>query len=463
MTEDAHQRSQERSVLLVASISSFITPFMGSSVNIALPRIGLAYSMDAMLLSWVSTSYLIASAVFLLPLGRAADILGRKRIFTAGILTFTLMCLCIPLAGSGWTLLLFRVVQGIGGAMIFSTSMAILTAVTRPDRRGTAIGITTAAVYGGLTLGPFIGGGITDHFGWQGIFVLGFLLGAATLCMALRCIREDAGGRSLRDLDLTGSAIYSMSLVSLMIGFSSMPALTGYVLLGSGITALGAFILWERAQASPILDMSLLCSNRAFAWSNVAAFIHYSATFSISFLLSMYLQVVKGLSPSQAGLILVTQPAVMTLLSPVAGRLSDRIEPRIMASAGMAVTAMGLAFLSFTGERAGTMELVSCLAFIGLGFALFSSPNTNAVMSSVDRSDYGVASSVISTMRITGQAFSMGIVLVLFSLFIGRSAITPQTGAAFMTAMHTGFLFFCVICIPGIFASLARGDVRRRR
>ncbi|HON94563.1 MAG TPA: MFS transporter, partial [Deltaproteobacteria bacterium] len=344
MTEDAHQRSQERSVLLVASISSFITPFMGSSVNIALPRIGLAYSMDAMLLSWVSTSYLIASAVFLLPLGRAADILGRKRIFTAGILTFTLMCLCIPLAGSGWTLLLFRVVQGIGGAMIFSTSMAILTAVTRPDRRGTAIGITTAAVYGGLTLGPFIGGGITDHFGWQGIFVLGFLLGAATLCMALRCIREDAGGRSLRDLDLTGSAIYSMSLVSLMIGFSSMPALTGYVLLGSGITALGAFILWERAQASPILDMSLLCSNRAFAWSNVAAFIHYSATFSISFLLSMYLQVVKGLSPSQAGLILVTQPAVMTLLSPVAGRLSDRIEPRIMASAGMAVTAMGLAF-----------------------------------------------------------------------------------------------------------------------
>ena len=392
MTEDAHQRSQERSVLLVASISSFITPFMGSSVNIALPRIGLAYSMDAMLLSWVSTSYLIASAVFLLPLGRAADILGRKRIFTAGILTFTLMCLCIPLAGSGWTLLLFRVVQGIGGAMIFSTSMAILTAVTRPDRRGTAIGITTAAVYGGLTLGPFIGGGITDHFGWQGIFVLGFLLGAATLCMALRCIREDAGGRSLRDLDLTGSAIYSMSLVSLMIGFSSMPALTGYVLLGSGITALGAFILWERAQASPILDMSLLCSNRAFAWSNVAAFIHYSATFSISFLLSMYLQVVKGLSPSQAGLILVTQPAVMTLLSPVAGRLSDRIEPRIMASAGMAVTAMGLAFLSFTGERAGTLELVSCLAFIGLGFALFSSPNTNAVMSSVDRSDYGVAS-----------------------------------------------------------------------
>jgi len=355
------------------------------------------------------------------------------------------MCLCIPLAGSGWTLLLFRVVQGIGGAMIFSTSMAILTAVTRPDRRGTAIGITTAAVYGGLTLGPFIGGGITDHFGWQGIFVLGFLLGAATLCMALRCIREDAGGRSLRDLDLTGSAIYSMSLVSLMIGFSSMPALTGYVLLGSGITALGAFILWERAQASPILDMSLLCSNRAFAWSNVAAFIHYSATFSISFLLSMYLQVVKGLSPSQAGLILVTQPAVMTLLSPVAGRLSDRIEPRIMASAGMAVTAMGLAFLSFTGERAGTLELVSCLAFIGLGFALFSSPNTNAVMSSVDRSDYGVASSVISTMRITGQAFSMGIVLVLFSLFIGRIAITPQTGAAFMTAMHTGFLFFCVI------------------
>lgn len=461
MAEVAHQHGGERSVLFIASLSSFITPFMGSSVNIALPGIGQAFSMDAVLLNWVSTSYLIASAVFLLPLGRAADVLGRKRIFISGILVFTLMCACIPLAGSVWTLMLCRVVQGLGGAMIFSTSMAILTAVTRPERRGRAIGITVAAVYGGLTLGPFIGGFLTDRFGWQGIFVLGFLLGAAALVLALKCIREDAGTVSLGDLDLAGSAIYSVCLICLMVGFSSLPAPVGYLLLISGVIALGVFISWESRQVSPVLDMRLLCANRTFAWSNVAAFIHYGATFSISFLLSLYLQFIQDMSPSQAGLILVTQPAVMTVLSPVAGRLSDRIEPRILASAGMAVTAIGLAFLSALGRDAGICTLLGCLAVIGLGFSLFSSPNTNAVMSSVERGDYGVASGIISTMRVTGQAFSMGIVLVLFSLFIGRTSITAETADAFMAAMSAGFLFFCVICIPGIFASLARGDVRR--
>jgi EmrB/QacA subfamily drug resistance transporter len=462
MQDDMQRKSSERSVLVVASIASFITPFMGSSVNIALPRIGQAFAMDAVLLSWVSTSYLIASAVFLLPLGRAADVLGRRRVFNAGILVFTLMCLCIPLAESIWVLLVLRVIQGIGGAMIFSTSMAILTAVTRADRRGRAIGITVAAVYGGLTLGPFIGGMLTDRFGWQSIFFLGFGLGAAVLVMALACIREDQEGTNPGRVDIPGAAIYSLGLISLMIGFSSLPSPKGLLLMGAGVAALAAFVLWEKDQAFPVLDLKMFRANRVFACSNLAAFIHYSATFSISFLVSLYLQFMKGMSPSQAGLILVTQPAVMTVLSPLTGHLSDRIEPRIMASSGMAVTAMGLAALAFLDEHAGTGRLLMCLAFIGTGFSLFSSPNTNAVMSSVSRSDYGVASGVVSTMRITGQTFSMGVVLVLFSLIIGRTTITPQVGGAFMTALRLGFLFFSAICIPGIFASLARGDVRNR-
>lgn len=458
--EVMRQLNEEFSVLVVATLSSFITPFMGSSVNIALPAIARAFSMDAVLLSWVSTSYLIASAVFLLPLGRAADILGRKRIFMGGILVFTLMCLCIPLAWNTWIFLLLRVIQGIGGAMIFSTSMAILTEVTRPDRRGRAIGITVAAVYGGLTMGPFVGGLLTDRFGWQGIFFLCSIPGAAALLTAQRCIREDHMGRASGRLDLFGSMVYSLSLVSLMIGFSILPSFRGFAVMGAGIIALGAFILWERNHPFPVLDIRLLYSNRVFAYSNAAAFIHYGATFSISFLLSLYLQYIRGWSPSHAGLILLTQPAVMTVLSPLAGRLSDRIEPRIMASSGMALTAVGLAALSFLGDHTAPGMILACLVVIGIGFSLFSSPNTNAVMSSVPKSDYGVASGVISTMRMTGQSFSMGVVLVLFSLLIGRSTITPQTGEAFMSAFRLGFLFFCILCIPGIFASLARGDVR---
>jgi predicted MFS family arabinose efflux permease len=303
---------------------------------------------------------------------------------------------------------------------------------------------------------------LTDRFGWQSIFFLGFGLGVAVLVMALACIREDQEGTNPGRLDIPGAAIYSLGLISLMIGFSSLPSPQGLLLMGAGVAALAAFVLWEKDQAFPVLDLKMFRANRVFACSNLAAFIHYSATFSISFLVSLYLQFMKGLSPSQAGLILVTQPAVMTVLSPLTGHLSDRIEPRVMASSGMAVTAMGLAALAFLDEHAGTGRLLMCLAFIGTGFSLFSSPNTNAVMSSVSRSDYGVASGVVSTMRITGQTFSMGVVLVLFSLIIGRTTITPQVGGAFMTALRLGFLFFSAICIPGILASLARGDVRNR-
>ncbi len=450
----------EGGVLVIASISSFLTPFMGSSVNIALPAIGRSFGMDAVLIGWVTTAYIIASAVFLLPLGRASDILGRKRIFISGILVFSLTSLFMPLAQGAWMFLALRALQGLGGAMIFSTSMAILTAVTRPSRRGRAIGITVAAVYAGLTIGPFIGGVLTEGFGWQCIFLLAAALGGCAFPMVLFCVEGDHAERASRGFDLAGSLIYSVGLVCLMLGFSLLPARTGVVLLGAGICAMAGFLLWERNHASPVLDLGLLKENRVFAWSNVAAFIHYSATFSTSFLLSLFLQYVKGMGPSEAGLVLVTQPAVMTALSPLTGRLSDRVEPRILASTGMAVTSAGLMALAFMGSNSATGVLVGCLVVLGIGFSLFSSPNTNAVMSSVSKADYGVASSMIATMRITGQAFSMGIVLVLFSLIIGHVRITPDAAGSFMQAFRTGIGFFSALCIPGIAASLARGDVR---
>ncbi len=450
----------EGSVLVIASISSFLTPFMGSSVNIALPAIGVSFGMDAVLIGWVTTAYIIASAVFLLPLGRASDILGRKRIFVSGILVFSLTSLFMPLAPGAWMFLALRALQGLGGAMIFSTSMAILTAVTSPSRRGRAIGITVGAVYAGLTAGPFIGGVLTEGFGWKGIFLLAAVLGGCAFLMVLFCVEEDHADRVSRGFDLAGSLIYSVGLVCLMLGFSLLPARTGIVLLCTGICAMAGFLLWERNHVSPVLDLRLLKENRVFAWSNLAAFIHYSATFSTGFLLSLFLQYVKGMSPSQAGLVLVTQPAVMTALSPLTGRLSDRLEPRILASTGMAVTSAGLMALAFMGGNSATGVLVGCLVVLGVGFSLFSSPNTNAVMSSVSRADYGVASSMIATMRITGQAFSMGIVLVLFSLIIGHVRITPDSAGSFMHAFRTGILFFSALCIPGIAASLARGDVR---
>jgi MFS family permease len=206
--------------------------------------------------------------------------------------------------------------------------------------------------------------------------------------------------------------------------------------------------------------MRLLATNRPFALSNVAALINYSATSAVGFLLSLYLQYLKALTAQQAGLILVAQPAMQALFSPVAGRLSDRIQPRIVASAGMALTALGLILLILVGPTTPLWTVVVRLMLMGFGFALFSSPNMNAIMGSVDRRSYGVASGMLATMRLVGQMLGMGITTLLFALFIGRVQITPAAYGEFLTSMKTAFAIFASLCVGGIFASLARGKIR---
>lgn len=442
-------------VLIVASLSSFLTPFMGSSVNIALPAIGDSFSMDALTLNWVSTSYLFASAVFLLPFGRMADIYGRKLIFACGTAIFTVSSFLIVLSPSAGFVIAFRILQGLGSSMVFGTGVAILTSVYPPKERGRALGINVAAVYLGLSLGPFLGGILTEHLGWESIFLVTVPLGLTVLALTVFGVKEkqERGGT----IDLIGSLIYSGSLIAAMYGFSRIPDTAGVVLVISGILGMLGFLSWEKKAPDPLISISLLTRNRQFAMSNLAAFIHYSATFAVTFLMSLYLQYIKGMNPQQAGLVLVSQPLVMTLFSPLAGRLSDRIEPRVLASVGMAVTCLGLFLLACLTESAGLAQILVPLLIIGLGFAFFSSPNTNAVMGAVDRSMYGLAGGFISTMRVLGQALSMGIALVLFALFIGANTFSPELYPAFMKSMRSGFVIFSLLCGLGVFASLARG------
>jgi len=443
-------------VLVAASISSFLTPFMGSSVNIALPAIGEAFSMDALTLNWVSTSYLFASAVFLLPFGRLADITGRKRIFAWGNAILTAGSLLMVLCPSAGFVIAMRILQGLGSSMIFGTGVAILTSVYPPKERGRALGINVAAVYLGLSLGPFIGGVLTGRFGWESIFFVSALIGLAVLVLTVFGVRESHAGTG--SIDLIGSLIYSGSLMAAMYGFSRIPETEGVVLVLLGASGILAFLSWEKKADDPLIGIGLLTRNRQFAMSNLAAFIHYSATFAITFLMSLYLQYIKNMSPQQAGLILVSQPLVMTVFSPLAGRLSDRIQPRLLASAGMTVTSLGLSLLAFLDEASGLPEILAPLVVVGLGFAFFSSPNTNAVMGAVDRQQYGLAGGFLSTMRVLGQALSMGIALVLFALFIGANALSPALYPAFMKSMKAGFIIFSLLCGLGIFASLARGE-----
>ena len=446
--------------LFVATMASFLTPFVGSSVNIALASIGKEFALDAVALGWVATSYILAAAMFLVPFGRVADIYGRKRIFTCGIIIDAIASLLAALSTSDIQLISFRVLQGIGGAMIFGTGVAIVTSIFPIGERGKALGINVAAVYVGLSLGPPIGGFLTEHFGWRSIFVTDVVLGLVIIVAVLWKLKGEWAGAKGEKFDITGSVIYGLALVAVMYGFSLLPAILGIWLIVIGILGILAFIWWEMRVKSPVLSISLFKGNTVFSLSNLAALINYSATFAVGFLLSLYLQYIKGFSPEHAGLILISQPVVMAALSPVAGRLSDRIEPRLIASIGMALTTIGLVLLIFLNQDTGLVFILLSLSILGLGFAFFSSPNTNAIMSSVEKKFYGVASGTLGTMRLIGQMLSLGIAMLLFALYIGRVQITPEYYPLFLKSVKTAFIVFAVLCFGGVFASLARGKTR---
>ncbi len=459
MDDPAGNGTGKRAVLLVATMASFLFPFMLSAVNIALPRIGKELSLDAVTLGWIATAYLLSSATLLVPFGRIADIYGRKKIFTCGIVIFTLSSLFSGMANSATMLISCRVFQGVGGAMLAGTAIALLTTVFPANERGKVLGINIAATYIGLSLGPVLGGVLTQHFGWRSIFFLSALLGLAVIGVVLWKLKGEWTGAKGEKFDSVGSVIYILGLVALVYGFTLLP-MPGVWLIVGGIIGLSAFTRWEMRTRSPVLDVSLFRNSKAFTFSNLAALINYSATFAVTFLISLYLQYVKGFNPESAGLILVAMPAMQAIFSPIAGRLSDRIEPRLIASAGMVLTTIGLVIFIFLNEKTPLELIVGNLILMGFGFALFSSPNTNAVMSSAPKTAYGVASATLATMRQVGMVLSMGIAMLMFTLYIGRVQITPEYYPLFQQSMKTAFIIFAVLCFGGIFASLARGKVR---
>jgi EmrB/QacA subfamily drug resistance transporter len=447
-------------VLIVATTASFIFPFTGSAVNIALPSLGKELSLDAVMLGWIATAYLLSSATFLVPFGRIADMYGRKKIFTCGMVIFTLASLFAGMASSANMLISCRVFQGIGGAMLAGTAVALLTTVFPANERGKVLGINVAAAYIGLSLGPVLGGILTQHLNWRSIFFINVPLGLAVIGVVLWKLKGEWTGAKGERFDFAGSVIYSLALVALICGFTLLPKMSGVWLIVGGIIGLSSFTRWEMRTRSPVLDMSLFRNSKTFTFSNLAALINYSATWAVSFLVSLYLQYLKGFNPQSAGLILVAMPTMQAIFSPLAGRLSDRIEPRIIASAGMALTTVGLIIFIFLNKETPLGFIIGNLILMGLGFALFSSPNTNAVMSSAPKTAYGVASATLATMRQVGMVFSIGVAMLMFSLYIGRVQITPEYYPLFQESMKTSFIIFAILCFGGIFASLARGKVR---
>ena len=450
--------SHKFKILFMFGISSFLPSFIGRSIDLALPAIGKEFNMTIISLSWIITAYLLATAVLVLPFGRLADIVGRKKIFILGSVFFTITTLLCGLAHSGNLLIIARILQGTACAMTFGTANALLVGIFPPKERGHALGISVTGVYLGSSLGPSLGGIMTQYFGWRSVFFMIATLSFFVVLMAIAYLNHEKTEAHGEPFDFIGSILYALSVMALLLGTTMLPAATGYLVIAAGALLFIIFCTVEDYIKHPVFEVKMLLKNRAFAMSNLAALLNFSSAFGVPFLMSLFLQYVKDMSPQSAGFIILASPFTMVVFSPLAGKLSDNIDPRIVASIGMTLISFALLVMSAIINVDTPLYLIIVLLLIfGSGASLFASPNMNSTMSCVTTRHLGVAGSVINTMRLFGQTVSMGISTLILTLNVGKVEISHRVMPQLMHSIRLTLLVFGILCILGIFASLARG------
>lgn len=448
---------KQKSILAVSIVTAFITTFTGSALNLSIPSIGTEFNVSASLVGWIVTAYMLASASFSVPFGRIADITSRKVILTTGIFIFAICSLVAAFAWNVNIILAIRAFQGFGASMIFCTNIAVLVSAFSEEERGRVLGYSTASTYIGLSAGPVVGGIFNHYFGWRSIFIITFLVSATVFIIAVKNLPKDQNKTKKKEIDLLGNVLYISMIVCVLYGLSAF--FINHIAKILLIIGIGISIVFARHELkinNPIVELRLFANNISYTFSNIAALLNYGATFAIGYLLSIYLQVVMGYSSQTAGIILVVQPIIMAILSPYAGKLSDKISPFKLASFGMAMCAVCLLFFAFLSENYPLWTIIIALIIAGIGVAFFSSPNTNAVMTCVEKKDYGVASSLLATMRTIGHTSCMATITAVVGIYMGNTALAEAEPQLLIKTMHMSFIIFTGICVIGTFISLKR-------
>jgi EmrB/QacA subfamily drug resistance transporter len=473
--EDAYRRRWQ--LLALTSVGSFIVPFDGSVVSVALPSIGADLQLSFSASIWVQAAYLLTTAVLLIPVGRLADQHGRVRFYLLGIAVFTLSSLFCAVSMNGAWLIGGRIVQGMGASLLFATAAAIVTAVFPPSERGRALGVNVMAVYIGLSLGPPLGGLLVDTLGWRSIFVINLPIGIIVFLWGLMMLPRSERLREAPRVDWAGTTLLGAFLVSLLVPLSFAPEwgwgdqLTTGLLVLAAATLVG-FIVVERRVKDPVLDLDLLLHNRLFAAANLAALLNYMALYAITVLTAIYLVIVQGRSASATGLLILSQPLIMAVLSPFSGRLSDRIGSRVLTTGGMVTIAAGMVLLAMMPEQAPVWQVAARLGLVGLGMAAFSAPNASAIMGSVRRDQLSVASAFMGTMRTSGQALSVALLGGIAASQLGRlggrllfthgrdggaAGLAAQAVSGYAQGYRYAMLTGAALALVGAAVSLTRG------
>ena len=449
-------------VLASICLAMLLIPMTLSSVNMALPTIALELQADAVLVSWIPSATLWGSIVLLLPAGRVADMVGRKPIYLIGVVGYSLSSLIIFAVDSIEFLLIVRVLQGLFSSLVFATAMAIIAAVFSDRSRGTALGLGATSVYLGLTCGPLIGGWLTETLGWRSVFWAPVALASVAIVLAMIYVRNDHDAEKPSEpLDWKGSLLFVALATLLLFGLSGLPGLYNWLMLLAGIGLIFVFVWQQNRCEYPLVRFSLLAANRVLNRSLMASFFMYGAHFPVLFLLSLYLQYLQGLSPSEAGQLILLQALIMAILAPISGRLSDRIEPRLIATLGCVFFGIGFATLIFLESDSSLSHVIVSLCLLGVGFGLFSTPNNNAALGSVPKERLSIASALLNLSRTSGNMFSMAIIMLLMSQWLGSEQIRPERYPDLMIVVKLGFASACAYSFLAAWFSYSRGKVTR--
>ena len=410
-----------------------------AGVNIAIPNLAEDLHANAKMIAWMPTLYLLSSVMFMLPCGKVADNYGRKRVYAFGLGLNAVASLMCALATSIEWVLFWRFIQGAAGAMIFGIGVAIITSVTPDNKRGMALGTSAACVYIGLSAAPAVGGWLTEMWGWRAVFYSQIPLVLLLLAAIKLFLHGEWKNDKKSPFDWWGTVIFSLFALFLVLGLSDLPDIAGWLLTVLSIICLMLFIVHQSRSRRPLIRVQMFLESRVFSLSLTTSFLMYASNFSLAFLLSLYLQYIKGLSPTHAGQIILLQAVSMAIMAPLAGRLSDKVQPRLLATLGCIIVLVGFFLLSRLSISSSTVYISGSLLLLGIGFGLFSTPNNNAIMGAVDKSELGVASSSMNLSRTIGNLFGMSLINLIVHYYLGDSTFSAQNGHALMSTISLAF------------------------
>ncbi len=463
MSEQESSESFRRRVLLAACLAGFVTPLLSTMMNLTLVSIGEEFDVGSHDLAYLNTAFLLSAVMFMVPLAKLADIHGKRLTFMAGLLVTIISCILAAVGQSFIWLVACRVIMGAGTAALASSSISLIVDTHPPEVRGTALSYQTTCTYAGLALGPFIGGFVNDLFGWRVVFLVVIAPAIASILCMYSVKTEVAPDRGAK-FDSNGTVLYCLGIVLAMWGVMSLPELWAVAMLVVGVVLIAAFALWERRIENSLLNVHLFRS-RMFTGSNVAAFLNYAASYSISYFMALYLESIGELTASEAGILMLVQAAVQAILTPVFGRLSDRVrDKRILPTAGMVITAVGVATFMLYGTEMNVYLVLATMLIVGFGNGIFSTPNTSVVMGSVPKERTSEASATLSVMRQAGMMVSMGIAMMFISIIMGSTDnLVPENYGLFVDVIQVSFLVCTVMCLAGAVVSALRGRGERAR